>query len=86
MASEDVDPAPVAGQVLRNVWRQSPEAFADLDAECSPTKACRNMKDITFDGFAEEGGDLATAWRNTLAREGKLGSSSVAELVFGSPD
>ena len=85
MASEDVDPAPVAGQVLRNVWRQSPEAFF-LDAECSPTKACRNMKDITFDGFAEEGGDLATAWRNTLAREGKLGTSSVAELVFGSPD
>lgn len=75
-----------AGQVLRDVWRQSPESFADLDDECSPTKACRNMKDITFDGFAEEGGDLATAWRNTLAREGKLGSGTVADLVFGDPD
>ena len=75
-----------AGQVLRDVWRQSPESFADLDAECSPTKACRNMKDITFDGFAEEGGDLATAWRNTLAREGKLGAATVADLVFGDPD
>jgi hypothetical protein len=41
------------------------------------------MKDVTFDAFAEEGGDLATAWRNTLAKEGKLGSGSVADLVFG---
>ena len=75
-----------AGQVLRDVWRQSPGTFADLDAECSPTKACRNMKDITFDGYAEDGGDLATAWRNTLAREGKLGSGTVADLVFGEAD
>ena len=72
-----------AGQVLRDVWRQSPESFADLDAECSPTKACRNMKDVTFDGFAEDGGDIRTAWRNTLAAEGKLGSGSLADLVFG---
>jgi hypothetical protein len=82
MAAEEQDPA----DVLRTVWQGTPGAMEELAAECSPTKACRNMKDITFDGFAEEGGDLATAWRNTLAREGKLGSSSVADLVFGEPN
>ena len=53
----------------------------DLDAECSPTKVCRNMKDVTFDGYADEGGDVKAAWRNTLAQEGKLGGSSLADLV-----
>ena len=71
-----------AGEVLRAVWQGTPGAMQDLDAECSPTKACRNMKDITFDGFAEEGGDVRTAWRNTLAKEGKLGGGSLADLVF----
>ncbi len=71
-----------AGQVLRGIWQQSPEV-PELDAECSPTKACRNMKDVSFDGFAEEGVDVATAWKNKLAREGKLGSGSLADLVFG---
>jgi len=82
MGAESADP----GEVLRTVWQGTPGAMQDLDAECSPTKACRNMKDITFDGYAEEGGDLATAWRNTLAKEGKLGTGSVADLVFGNPD
>ena len=75
-----------AADALRAVWQGTPGALEELDAECSPTKACRNMKDITFDGFAEEGVDLATAWRNTLAREGKLGSGTLGDLVFGSPD
>jgi len=44
------------------------------------------MKDVTFDGFAEEGVDLATSWRNKLAREGKLNGSPVSDLVFGSSD
>lgn len=69
--------------VLRAVWQGTPGALQDLDAECSPTKACRNMKDVTFDGFAEDGGDIRTAWRNTLAAEGKLGNASLADLVFG---
>jgi hypothetical protein len=82
MGAEAQDPS----DVLRTVWQGTPGALQDLEAECSPTKACRNMKDITFDGFAEEGGDIATAWRNTLAKEGKLGTGSVADLVFGSSD
>ena len=75
--------SPGPADVLRTVWQGTPGALEDLEAECSPTKACRNMKDVTFDGFAEEGVDLREAWRNTLAREGKLGSGSLADLVFG---
>ncbi|MGA0946476.1 MAG: hypothetical protein ACO3UW_11995 [Candidatus Nanopelagicales bacterium] len=82
MSENAQDPA----DVLRTVWQGTPGAMQDLDAECSPTKACRNMKDITFDGYADERGDLRTAWRNTLAKEGKLGTGSVADLVFGNPD
>lgn len=56
-----------------------------FDDECSPTKVCRNMKGITFDGFAEEGTDLRTAWRDRLAREGKLveDAESIRDLVLG---
>jgi hypothetical protein len=79
MAAEDQGPA----DALRTVWQGTPGALEELDAECSPTKACRNMKDVTFDAFAEDGGDIRAAWRNTLEREGKLGTGSVADLVFG---
>jgi hypothetical protein len=41
------------------------------------------MKDVTFDGFGEPGADLKDAWRQRLVREGKLGSSSIGELVNG---
>ena len=67
---------------LRGIWQQEPDQVDELDAECGPTKACRNMKDVTFDGFAEEGVDLATAWRNKLAREGKLAGQSLADLML----
>ena len=42
-----------AAETLRVVWQGVPDMAEELDAECSPTKACRNMKDVTFDGFAE---------------------------------
>jgi hypothetical protein len=72
-----------SAEVLRGIWQQDASNLQDLDAECSPTKVCRNMKDVTFDGYAEEGGDVKAAWRNTLAQEGKLGTSSLADLVNG---
>lgn len=72
--------------VLRTIWQGTPQDIVELDAECNPNKACRNMKDVTFDGFAEDGVDLRTAWRNKLAREGKLGGGTLADLVFGSSD
>jgi len=43
-----------------------------VDVDCSPTKSCRNMAGVSFDGFAEPGVDLGDAWRSRLEREGKL--------------
>ena len=72
------------GQVLESVWMVSHDHF-ELDEDCSPTKPCRNMRGVTFDGYAEPGSDIGVAWRATLAREGKLSPSagSVRDLVLG---
>ena len=69
--------------VVHAVWEQTEEV--GVDADCSPTKVCRNARDFTFDGIAEGGGDLATAWRQLLEREGKAApdGSSVRDLVLG---
>ena len=58
-----------------------------LDADCSPTKVCRNARDFTFDGIAEGNEDLATSWRKLLEREGKSSpdGASVRDLVLGPP-
>jgi hypothetical protein len=71
--------------VLRALWAVEGQTAEDLDDDCGPTKACRNMKDVTFDGFAEPGSDLGAAWRDKLAREGKLSTSgrSLRDLVLG---
>ena len=75
-------------EVLRAVWAVDEAARAELDDECGPTKSCKNMKDVTFDGYAEPGVDLTGAWRERLAREGKLRASegSVRDLVLGSSE
>jgi hypothetical protein len=72
------------GDVLQSVWLVSHD-HNEMDEDCSPTKPCRNMKDVTFDGYAEPGSDLGEAWRAKLAREGKLSDSegSVRDLVLG---
>ncbi len=53
------------------------------DEDCSPTKTCKNMVGISFDGMAEEGSDPAQAWRDQLEREGKLATTSLRDLVLG---
>ncbi len=65
-------------------WTTAEGGASALDEDCSPTSACRNARDFSFDGFAEEGHDLQTAWREKLAREGKLNGSteSIRDLVF----
>ncbi len=70
--------------VLDSVW-VVPHDHSDLDEDCSPNKVCRNMKGVTFDGYAESGSDLGEAWRAKLAREGKLGEpgGSLRELILG---
>lgn len=74
-----------ARDVLRSVWDARGEGGADLDEDCSPTKACKNMKGVTFDGYAEPGSDLGSAWRDLLAREGKLSADgdSIRDLILG---
>jgi len=71
-------------QVLQSIWLDSHD-HSELDEDCTPTKPCRNMRDVTFDGYAEPGADLGQAWRAKLAREGKLGGSggSLRDLVLG---
>jgi len=74
-----------AKQVLRSVWESQGDPVAELDEECNPNRVCRNMKEVTFDGFAPEGSDLKSAWRQKLEREGKLSTSSgsIRDLVLG---
>lgn len=75
-----------AVDVLRSVWTAGGTTSADLDEACGPTKTCRNMKDVTFDGMAEPGSDLGAAWREKLRREGKLSTAggSIRDLILGS--
>jgi hypothetical protein len=70
---------------LRTVWAAEGQRAEDLDEACGPTKSCKNMKDISFDGLAEPGSDLGAAWREKLRREGKLSEAggSIRELVLG---
>lgn len=74
--------------VLTSVWQSQGDPAAALDDECSPTKVCRNMQGIDFSGFAEGDTDIRDAWRNRLAREGKLSESgqSIRDLVLGSDE
>ncbi|MDZ7679926.1 MAG: hypothetical protein U5K29_15410 [Acidimicrobiales bacterium] len=74
--------------VLRAVWAAQGEVALPVDEDCSPTKQCKNTREITFDGLAEPGTDLGEAWRDRLAREGKLNTSggTVGDLVFGQSD
>lgn len=71
-----------------SMWSTPDDDQVLMDADCSPSKTCRNMVGITFDGFADDDTDVATAWRQTLERDGKVkdGSGSVHDLVFGSQD
>lgn len=75
-----------AKQLLQSIWQAQGDAMPAADEDCSPTKACKNVQDMNFDGFAEEGMDLRSAWRERLAREGKLstGGGTIRDLVLGS--
>jgi hypothetical protein len=71
--------------VLRAIWDSAGQGRDELDETCGHRKSCKNMKHVGFDGLAEPGADLRTAWRERLAREGKLAPSggSVRDLVLG---
>jgi hypothetical protein len=76
--------------VLRQVWSAA-EGADTLDGIDDP-KICKRTEGLDFGDFGDAdgvgtGGDLRTAWRSKLAREGKLAAGSQAvsirELVLG---
>jgi hypothetical protein len=71
--------------VLRDVWSAQGQTEADLEDAFGPQKECKRMADVGFDGLADSGDDLRSAWRATLDRDGKLKpeAGSVADLVLG---
>jgi hypothetical protein len=73
-------------EVLRALWSAEDRDRAEIDEECGPVTPCRNMKDVSFEGFGTSGTGLKDAWRDRLVREGKLGSGSLADLVNGPVD
>jgi hypothetical protein len=87
MSDMSAEPAD-ALDVLREVWRSQGQAAADLDDANGEKKSCKRMADagVGFDDFAAGEGDLRSAWRARLEREGKLNNSggSVRDLVLGS--
>ena len=68
---------------LSDIWASQSFNLPQLDEDCAPNKVCKNMKDVTLDGFATEGGDIRAAWKETLKREGKIteGSNSIGDLI-----
>jgi hypothetical protein len=75
-----------AVEVLREVWSADGQSLADLEEAFGTQKSCKRMQDVGFEDMAGESGDLRSAWRATLEREGKLnsGGDSVRDLVLGS--
>lgn len=74
--------------VLREIWRATGQRAEDVEAACGPQRACKSMSAVGFDGMVGADGDLHSAWRAKLEREGKLapGTGSVRDLVLGTDD
>ena len=82
MADEQEDlPNVNYGTVLRDVYDNS--SVSNVDEDCSPTKVCRNARDFTFEGIAEDPDeDLSSAWKKLMKREGKhTEGGSLGDLV-----
>jgi hypothetical protein len=74
-----------ARDVLREVWKGQGQDASTLEGGFRPPKVCKNMVNVGFDAMAGEDGDLRSAWRATLQREGKYNASGqgVRDLVLG---
>jgi hypothetical protein len=77
-------------EVLRTVWSAQGQASEELADAIGTKKSCKNMVDVGFDGLADGDGDgdLRTAWRAKLQREGKLNpaAASIRDLILGSAE
>ena len=73
--------------MTKEIWSEPDPDQMLVDADCSPSKTCKNMVGVSFDGFAESGSDLGQAWREKLEREGKRNEDgkSLRDLVLGNP-
>lgn len=84
--SSHYNPAMAAPEESRldPIWKT--DEVLGTDPDCSPTKVCRNARDFTFDGIAEDDEDLATAWKRILVTEGKASpdGTSVRDLYSAS--
>jgi hypothetical protein len=76
---------PEAVELLRSVWSARGQSAADLEDALGPQKSCKNMQNVGFEGLAGSDGDMQSAWRATLERDGKLSreAGSVGDLVLG---
>jgi hypothetical protein len=89
--SRESDETGQAGQtlsVLRDIWHAREQT--DLDGLFSHTKSCKAMANVGFQGGrnAPVDDDLRTAWRDKLAREGKLhpNGESLRDMLFDQPE
>lgn len=75
-------------EVLRGVWTAKGQTSEDLEELFGTAKSCKNMQNVGFDALAGSDGNLRSAWRATLEREGKLSRNpgSVRDLVLGSAE
>jgi len=75
-------------EVLRGVWSAQGQDSTDLAEAFGTKKSCKNMTNVGFDGMADEDGDLRSAWRATLQREGKLNpeADSIGDLILGAAE
>jgi hypothetical protein len=65
--------------VLHDIWHAREQTSADLEGLFGHAKPCRAMANI---GNAPVDDDVRSAWREKLAREGKLHGESLRDLVF----
>lgn len=70
-------------EVLRGIWSAQGQTSADLD-EAGTGKSCKRMADVGFGELDSGDVDMRAAWRERLAREGKLSKdgTSAADLVL----
>lgn len=71
--------------VLRDVWSARGQDSASIEEDCGTGGGCKRFSDIGFDGMAGPDGDLRSAWKARLEREGKLAApgGSIRDLVLG---
>lgn len=90
MTTENADssagpPVDSARDVLRSIWQVEAADVSPIDELAGNSTVCRNMKDVSFEDMVGQGTDLRTAWREQLARDGKLDTSggTIGDLVGG---